>query len=244
MQDFLVEEGLLLLWHEQRMACPRENSAIGFRRALGLYQQRVAYEQDANYIDKNALGNAYEAYAAMLEEEVQQILKLADPNAPPFPPCAACHAHIRRLTFDCTFKCKHLKRCSRDHEHFDSVRRGLIWDYPHFEPYVEKRADGERKSDCSSQYVVDNDCAKASSIYDYQGQGLLLCPHYHIIGVSAAFSLVRARVSRCISAAVSCSRSSCSVWLCSTRRILSPPLPMGFYSRTHTQQRRTCLQRE
>ena len=186
MQNFLVEEALLKSWHEHRMRSPRENSAVGFREALGLYQQEIAYEQDAKYLDKTALSNAYEAYAAMLQERDRQTLLLADPNTPLFPPCAACHAHIRRLTFDCTFKCRHLKRCSRGHEHFDYwVRRGLFLPYSHIEPYVKKRADGERKSDCSSQYVVDNDGAKASAIYDYQGQGVLLCPHYHILGMSA-----------------------------------------------------------
>ena len=94
MQNLLVEVKLLLLWHEQRMACPRENSVHGFRKALALYQQSVAYEQDVKYVNEDALGNTYDAFAAMLEEEVQQILRLADPNAPPFPPlCGVPCAH-------------------------------------------------------------------------------------------------------------------------------------------------------
>lgn len=186
MQNLLVEEELLCSWREQRLTYPRENSTEGYRQALKATHDQLIYEHGSKAVDADALSNAYEAWEAMLQEETQQILRLADPDAPPFEPCAACHLETRRLIFDGTFKCCHLASCSAGHEHYDSEQRGLFVAYPSVAPYAEKRADGEGKHDCSSQYKVDNDSAKVKKSCDYQGQGVLLCAHYHVVGVSLA----------------------------------------------------------
>lgn len=188
LQNIWVAQPLLDFWHRLRMHMPRESSVTAFRNVLLQYQQDHVLAAEPEALGVNMLQQVYEQYVLFMDETKRTVNDLfASETQTPFHACPSCYRECSGLSMDGNFKARRLKRASADLWESAEAGTGPFLRIPYSElmDYVQKRDEGERKSDCTSQFVVDDDNAKASAQYDFQvgctGKRLLCLPATEVL---------------------------------------------------------------
>ena len=182
----------MLQWHMLRLHMLRENSVHGYHDAYQEYLIKLHMDPDVKFVDRKALGRAYEEYVkhgdaldayvnaadnSTIQPDTEQPDTLT--KAAVFP-CPACQTECSGVSMDSNFKAKHRAASGKATALPDENDPTRVYKIPYeteLKEHVMQPNKRAEKSGCATEYEAGNDRRKHSKEYDVTGIGGLACRH-------------------------------------------------------------------
>jgi hypothetical protein len=192
-QTTWICEKLLVLWLALRENLPRDNSILGFIKAVLQYQKTVDPDRTVTELDSDKIGHACMKYSTHTPRVTDPGSLGLDPDKftpGPMGMCPACHKECDAICVDCCMKTVRFHRPGKNSGLASEDAEGKIFSLPYeqisqyLDPQSAAAADSTEdpgiSKACASNYKAARSEGKRSKRFATTGMGALACRHFSV----------------------------------------------------------------